>query len=252
MSLPENPRSLTGPLHGIWRLIPSPFVSELLAQAGLDFQILDCEHGAYDWPALAADIIACEGQHCAPLVRVSGTNQVEVQRCLDLGAHGIVFPQLATRDNFALAAAMMDYPTAGTRGFNPAVRSLGYGGGPLSAGDRPARPWFVPIVETLTAVEQLDAILKIERIDLVYIGSFDLSAQLGCPGKLAAPQVIALIESILAQCQRAGKAVAMISLSPESTRTLTSRGVQALVHGVESACFKHAVAAALPAGLPRP
>lgn len=246
MSLPENPRSASRPLHGIWRLIPSPFISELLAQAGLDFQILDCEHGAYDWPSLATDIMACEAQGCAPLVRVGGANPVEVQRCLDLGAHGLVFPQLATRDDFARAAAMMDYPPAGTRGFNPAVRSLGYGGAPLPAGNRPARPWFVPIIETLTAVEQLGEILQLDRIDLVYIGSFDLSAQLGCAGNLADPKVVALIESILAQCQRAGKAVALISLSPESTRTLTARGVQVLVHGVESACFRQAVTAMLP------
>jgi len=251
MSLPKSPRALSRPLHGIWRLIPSPFVSELLAQAGLDFQILDCEHGAYDWPSLAADIIACEGQRCAPLVRVSGANQVEVQRCLDLGAHGLVFPRLAAREDFARAAEMMDHPPAGTRGFNPAVRSLGYGGGPPPAGARPARPWFVPIIETLAAVGQLDEILQLERIDLVYIGSFDLSAQLGCAGKLDDPKVVALIEGILIQCQRVGKAVALVTLTPETTRTLAARGVQALVHG-ESACFRQAVAALVPAHPPRP
>ncbi|MBP7481454.1 MAG: hypothetical protein KA788_02865 [Lacunisphaera sp.] len=121
MSLPENPRSLSGPMHGIWRLIPSPCVSELLAQAGLDLQILDREHGGCDRTSLATDIMACEAHRCAPLVHVGGANAVEIPR-----------------------------------GLNPAVRSLGYGGGPPP---QPALPWFVLIIETLTTVEHLGDIL---------------------------------------------------------------------------------------------
>lgn len=245
MSLPENSRSFPRPHHGIWRIIPSPQLTELLAQAGLDFQILDCEHGAYDYATLTTDIIACEAQRCAPLVRVSGTDKVEVQRCLDLGAHGIVFPQLATRDDFARAAAMMDYAPAGTRGFNPFVRAGGYGGGSAQS-PRPARPWFVPIVETLAAVEQLDAILQLERIDLVYVGSYDLSAQLGCAGRMDAPPLVATVETILAKCRAAGKAVSMMTLNPEATRALIARGVQAPVHGVESHRLKQAAATLIP------
>ncbi len=60
-------------------------LTEILAQCGFDFQILDCEHGGYDYATLLPDILACERQGCAPLVRVSGTDPVEVQRCLDLG-----------------------------------------------------------------------------------------------------------------------------------------------------------------------
>lgn len=251
MSLPESSRSFPRPYHGIWRISPSPQLTELLAQAGLDFQILDCEHGAYDYATLTTDLIACEAQRCAPLVRVSGTDKVQVQRCLDLGAHGIVFPQLATRDDFARAAEMMDYAPAGTRGFNPFVRAGHYGGGTPSAAPRPARPWFVPIVETLAAVDQLDAILQLERIDLVYVGSYDLSAQLGCAGRMDAPELVATVETILARCRQAGKAVSMMTLNPEATRALVARGVQAPVHGVESACFKQAVAALIPPAAPR-
>jgi 4-hydroxy-2-oxoheptanedioate aldolase len=245
--LAKNPSGFrAAKTSGIWRIIPSPQLTELIAQAGFDFQILDCEHGAYDYATLLADILACEVQHCAPLVRVSGTSKVEVQRCLDLGAHGIVFPQLATRDDFARAAAMMDYAPAGTRGFNPFVRSGHYGSGTSAHALRPARPWFVPIVETLSAVAELDAILRLERIDLIYIGSYDLSAQLGCPGQMTAPALSATVDTIIAKCQGAGKAVAMMTLSPETTRALTARGVQALVHGVESSCFRQAAAAVLP------
>jgi len=221
-------------------------LSELLAQSGLDFQILDCEHGAYDYATLLPDILACERHGCAPVVRVSGTDKIEVQRCLDLGAHGLVFPQLNGAEDIERAAAMMDYAPVGTRGFNPFVRAGGYGvrnpqvtsAGATAA---PARPWFIPIIETLAAVDQIDAVVKIARIDLVYIGVYDLSAQLGCAGKMDAPELTRVVDRILAACARGGKAVGMMALSADAAGTLAGRGVQALVHGVESHRLKQAM-----------
>jgi 2-keto-3-deoxy-L-rhamnonate aldolase RhmA len=229
----------TSVLHGIWRTIPSPALTEIFAQSGLDFQIFDFEHGSYDYQTLLSDVLACELHACAPWVRVSGTNKVEVQRSLDLGARALVFPQLANYDDFAKAAAMMDHPPAGTRGFNPFIRAYGYGASAV-----PSRPWFVPIVETLTAVEQLDSILQLERIDLIYIGAYDLSTQLGLPGKMDAGALTQLIERILAACRSRGKPAALISLTREAVHSATAAGVKALVHGVEGDRIKRAMTAA--------
>ena len=81
-------------LHGIWRIIPSMVLTEIISQSKFDFQILDCEHGSYDFQTLEQDIRICQNQKCLAYVRVGGLNKIEVQRCLDLGADGIVFPQL--------------------------------------------------------------------------------------------------------------------------------------------------------------
>jgi 2-keto-3-deoxy-L-rhamnonate aldolase RhmA len=237
--LPASASTLPAPLHGIWRIVPSPMLSEILAQSGLDFQILDCEHGAYDYATLLPDILACERHGCAPVVRVSGTDKIEVQRCLDLGAHGLVFPQLGRADDFARAGAMMDYGPSGTRGFNPFVRAGHYG--LPAAGTAPARPWFIPIVETLQAAEQIEAIARIERIDLIYIGAYDLSALLGCPGNMDAPELTRLMDRILDVCAQEKKPVGLMALSADGAKRFAARGVQALVHGVESHRLKQAM-----------
>jgi 2-keto-3-deoxy-L-rhamnonate aldolase RhmA len=227
-------------------------VTELLAQSGLDFQILDCEHGAYDYATLLPDMLACERHGCAPFVRVSGTDKIEVQRCLDLGARGLMFPQLNQPEDFARAAAMMDYAPVGTRGFNPFVRAGDFGlpgaaaalpePAPAPAADpRSGRPWFVPIVETLSAAEHIEAIVHIERIDLVYVGVYDLSAQLGCPGKMDAPELTQLVDRILQACARAGKPAGLMALSTAAAQELMTRGIRAIVHGVESHRLKQAM-----------
>ena len=233
--LPSSAATLTSPLHGLWRIVPSPALSEIFAQSGLDFQILDCEHGGYDYATLLPDILACECHGCAPLIRVSGNDKIEVQRCLDLGAHGLVFPQLNTCDDVARAAAMMDYAPAGTRGYNPFVRAGNYGAA-VKPGltNRPARPWFVPIIETLIAAEEIEAIARLARVDLVYIGVYDLSAQLGCAGKMDAPELGRIVDRILAACAAARKPVGMMVLSTDAAKQLAARGVQALVHGVDT------------------
>ncbi len=236
MNPPPAPSPLT-PLHGLWRVVPSPSLTEILAQSGFDFQILDCEHGAYDYASLLNDILACELHGCAPFVRVSGTSKVEVQRCLDLGARGIVFPQLSRFHDFAAAASMMDYAPAGTRGFNPFVRAGAYGSSPTPL----TRPWFTPIVETREAVDQIEAILKIDRIDLVYIGSYDLSAQLGVTGQMDAAPLVQAVDRILAACRHAGKPASLMVLSDDDARKRTSMGVQALVHGVDSHRLKRSM-----------
>jgi 4-hydroxy-2-oxoheptanedioate aldolase len=234
--LPSSAATLTSPLHGLWRIVPSPALSEIFAQSGLDFQILDCEHGGYDYATLLPDILACENHGCAPLIRVSGHDKIEVQRCLDLGAHGLVFPQLNTRADVVRAAAMMDYAPVGTRGYNPFVRAGDYGVANKSdrAPNRPARPWFVPIVETLVAAEEIGAIAGLARVDLIYIGVYDLSAQLGCPGKMDAPELGRLVDRILAACATARKPVGMMAMSADAAKQWAARGVQVLVHGVDT------------------
>lgn len=228
------------PRHGLWRVIPSPAFTEVFAQSGFEFQILDCEHGAYDYATLLPDILACERHGCAPLIRVSGHDRIEVQRCLDLGARGLVFPQLAAAADFERAGAMMDYEPQGTRGYNPFVRAGSYG---IADPSRSAagRAWFVPIVETLQAAEEIDAIARLERIDCVYIGVYDLSAQLGCAEKMDTPELNRIVDRVIDACGRAGRPVGMMSLSKEAAARVSHRGVHALVHGVDSHRVKQAM-----------
>ena len=236
---------MNAPLHAIWRLSPSPVLTELFARNGLRVQILDCEHGAYDYATLLPDLIACERHGGIPLVRISGRDRVEAQRCLDLGAQGLVIPQLETVDDFTRVAGWLDHAPAGTRGYNPFVRAYGFSAEAVSPQVR--RPWYVPIVETLSAVEAIETIAAIDRIDAIYVGVYDLSTQLDCPGQMQHPRLLAVIDRIMAVCARVGRATGLMALDPASAQGLASRGVQLLVHGVDTQRIHQALAAAQPA-----
>jgi len=228
MALNQMSKKVT---NGIWRIIPSPFITEIIAQAGYDFQIFDCEHGAYDYAQLSNEIIACQNQKCKPIVRVSGINKVEVQRCLDLGARGIVFPSLSSFSDFETATKLLDYAPNGTRGFNPFVKACDYGSKKVGEVQTPE---CITIIETLEAVKQLDKILTLTRIDMFYIGSYDLSAQLNCIGKMDSPKLIKTTKEIIAKVKAKGKKIGILVHDKKTYDYYKDLGVTTFVHSVES------------------
>jgi 4-hydroxy-2-oxoheptanedioate aldolase len=211
--------------------MPSPFLTEIISRSGFDFQILDCEHGSYDYDSLYKDILACELHKCSPIIRVKGLDKVEVQRCLDLGADGIVFPQLSSYGDFEKAADLMKYAPRGTRGFNPFVRSAGFG-----AESKPEKtdPCCITIIETLQAVRELENICKLGGIDMIYIGSYDLSAQLNVIGKMDAPELVAVVDGILQVCKQYQKPVSIMVHNQEQLKHFQNKGVNVFVHSVDS------------------
>jgi 4-hydroxy-2-oxoheptanedioate aldolase len=228
-------------LNGIWRIMPSPQISEIIAQSGFDFQILDCEHGSYDYQSLDADIRACDLHNCVAFVRVSGLNKVEVQRCLDLGASGIVFPQLTNFVDFKKAVELVNYAPVGSRGFNPFVRSWGYG---INNGEI-KKAKCITIIETLQAVDELEQILNFDGIDMIYIGSYDLSAQLGCIGKMDDLRLTTLVDDIINMCTAASKPVGVMISGSEQYNLFKNKGVNIFVHTVDTHQIKRTFSTAI-------
>jgi 4-hydroxy-2-oxoheptanedioate aldolase len=217
-------------LHGIWRIIPSMTITEIIGQSSFNFQILDCEHGSYDFQTLLEDIRICHSQNCLAYVRVSGLNKVEVQRCLDLGADGIVFPQLDTYKDFDLATKMIKFSPKGVRGFNPFVNAAEYGSKEIN--DNVVT--CIVIIETLNAIQELDKILSINDINMIYIGVYDLSAQLNCIGQMDSPSLKKAVDSIIKKTIAAEKAVSIMVNNLEDYQKYKNMGVTYFVHTTDS------------------
>ncbi|OAQ38803.1 hypothetical protein A5893_12195 [Pedobacter psychrophilus] len=229
-------RNIDEELHGIWRIIPSPAITEIIGQSGFDFQILDCEHGSYDFQTLLEDIRSCHFQKCLAYVRVSGLDKVEVQRCLDLGADGIVFPQLDSFEDFHLATKMLKYAPYGIRGFNPFVPSGEYGFKKINDNNISC----IVIIETLNAIKELDKILALTNITMIYIGVYDLSAQLNCIGEMDNPSLQEAVNLIIEKSIISNKMVSLMINNPESYKKYKHKGVKSFVHTIDGYQIKKA------------
>lgn len=220
-------------LAGIWSLIPSAPLVGALAASGFDFVILDCEHGGYDFAALDAAITACEDGGASPLVRSPGADAFFVQRALDLGADGVVVPQVPDESAAARAVAMMHCAPAGTRGYNPFTRGGRYGIAPqpkLAAG----YPYSGVMVESPAAAARLERIVEVGSLDFVYLGIFDYSVALGVPGAVDDPRVVAFVERSARIVRDAGKAVGTTAMSRAQVDRLAAQGVNVLFYGTDT------------------
>ncbi len=223
---------------GTWSLIPSPTTVEILGRSGMDFVILDAEHGPYDPAALEHAIRACETALCLPIVRVSCLSHPEIQSALDLGAAGIVVPRIKNIDEAKEALAAMHFPPAGTRGFNPFTRAFGYD--PSTADPAKQKPFSCIIVEEEGALKDLEKILALPDLDCLYVGVYDLSVMLGCSGDVTHPKVQALAEELITKITAAGKIAGLMVGSEEEAKHALVRGVKFLVWKTDTFIIRRA------------
>jgi len=221
------------PIAGIWSVITSAQLTGTLAAAGFDFVILDCEHGGYDFATLEASITSCEEGGASPLVRAPGADAFFIQRVLDLGAHGVVVPQIADAAAADRAVRMAHCAPGGTRGYNPFTRGGHYGIAPQPK-LVPGYPFTGVLVESPEAGRALERIVEIPALDLVYLGIFDYSVALGVPGQVDDPRVQAFIARAAKIVRDAGKAVGTTAMSEAQTRRLTDLGVNVLLYGADT------------------
>jgi len=236
------------PVLGTWSIINSAMVSEILASSGLDFQILDMEHGVFDTGTVAASIRASESRGCSPLVRMPGLSAATVQKCLDMGAHGIIFPQIKSRGEAEEAVRSTLYGPEGERGFNPFTRAGNYSGRITEATPKLKNGFALTsvIIENQSAYKELEAILEIPALDMIYLGVYDMSVALGCPGEMSNPLITSFLAEALPRIRRAGKAAGVMVKNKAEMSRYIDMGANFLVYGVDSfvirQSFENAVA----------
>lgn len=221
-------------LAGYVATIPSAVSAQAIAAAGADFLVIDQEHGAVGPESLHAMIAATAGTGCAPLVRVPRRDEGWVKPALDLGAEGIVFPQIRTAAEAAECVALTRYPPHGHRGWGPFVAHARWGVGLQDyLPQRAEETVCVLLMETRAAVENVEAICQVEGVDAMIIAQFDLAVELGVPGRFDVPE----FRDAFAQLERvilaAGIPLGAAALTREQTRALLDRGHRLPVHGFD-------------------
>lgn len=199
-------------LIGVFSDLASPLAAELCGQAGFDWAVLDLEHGAATEADLLALLYAVGTTPMAPLVRPQSAERLRIGRALDLGAAGIVLPQLQSLDEVRTALRYLRYPPVGHRGV--ALRTRGAGMGTIGHGDvaRVVNERVVGIVQIESAglLPDADAIAALEEVDVLFVGPADLSHSLGIPGRFDEPVYQDALRSVVAACQAHGKAAGIL------------------------------------------
>lgn len=216
-------------VYGVWSVIAAPTINEIIALSGFDFQILDMEHGTHDVSTLEGSIRACELWGCSPLVRLPSIDQGLAQVVLDLGVAGLVIPQVKNFAQAEAATKLLHYAPDGDRGFNPFTRGNLFN---IKAQKKSDLICGI-IIENKTAFADLDKILTLKKLDVIYLGAYDMSVALGKPGDMSNPELLEFIDVSLKKITAAGKVAGLMADVP-SLKAYQKQGAQFLVRGVDS------------------
>jgi 4-hydroxy-2-oxoheptanedioate aldolase len=230
-------------LRGAINIIPSAVATQAIAAAGMDLVVIDREHGPIGREAMHAMIAATAGTDCAPIVRVPSIDEVEVKVALDAGAEGIVYPLVRSPAEAERCVSYLRYPPAGTRGWGPFVAHSRFN---TTLGDY--TPEVAPhltcclLIETVEAVESIDAILQVPGIDLVVVAQFDLSAALGALGRFDTPEFTGAVSEIERAVASRGVPIGGAASTPQQTALLIAKGYRVLFHGFDVLMIKDQLA----------
>ncbi|MGV9281939.1 HpcH/HpaI aldolase family protein [Streptomyces sp. NPDC003730] len=211
-------------LYGALLRLPSETLVEMAGVAGLDYVVLDCEHGPADMTALQHHLTAAAAQGVEVLVRVGTAEPALALRCLDLGAAGVIHPHVDSAADARRAVSADHYPPLGQRGFATYSRTGRFGTVTarehLAAGEDTL---VVVMIETERACAAAGEITATRGVDAVLVGPSDLAADCGFPGR---DVIDGLTEGAHRAARAAGRAVMTIVPSTAAAREAEEAGAQ--------------------------
>lgn len=216
------------PVFGVSVMIPSPQVVEMIGAAGFDWVLLDGEHGTLTPESVELMAMAAEACGITAIARPATRSPEHILQMLDRGVMGVQVPHVNTAEEAREVVAAVKYHPAGRRGLAAGTRAAAYDAhGTLADYARAANDATLVAIqlEDRAAIENLDALLAVEDIDVFFIGPSDLSQALGHPGNPGAPEVAQAIEASLRGIRAAGRTPGMPA-GADNVREVLDRGVR--------------------------
>ena len=194
-------------IHGCWLNSGSEINAEIVGKAGFDWVVIDLEHGIGTENNLLNQLQALTGSPTIKIVRVEALVRQRVSRVLELGADGVLFPQIQNFQEAQQAISFMRYPPDGVRGMANMIRATDFGQSfeEYYAGFKDNVLGVVQI-ETMESLNHLDEIANIDGVDVLFVGPADMSLALGIFQQFDHPRYIDTLEKVRDAAAKAGKA----------------------------------------------
>ncbi len=216
---------------GAWMLSTSADMAEILAYGGMDFLILDHEHGQGGIDDAVGQLRAIKGTECIGVLRVPTNDHIYIKRALDAGVGGIMVPNVNNADQARHVIDSCKYAPAGIRGAFGGMRAMNYGFNPGYYERSFENTLVVVQVENANAIDRVPEIAAVEGIDVIFIGPRDLSATLGKLNQFDDPVVRGQIDRAAESILACGKLLGSTAGSGKVARDMAARGYRFIVPG---------------------
>ena len=233
-------------VYGPFMKATDPAIVEATGFAGFDFAVLDLEHGPVSFQQLQNLIRAAQVSGTFPIVRTPPGNLHRIGAAQDIGAGGIMVPQVLNAEEAMKAVKSAKFHPKGERGVCAFVRAAKYSALESQVYFNEANDNILILqLEGTEALENVDEIMEVPDIDILFIGPFDLSQSLGVPGQVNHPSVISSMQEIVKKAKSKGQMVGTFVTNLENARLWKDAGVQFIGYSVDIAIYVEASQAIL-------
>jgi 2-keto-3-deoxy-L-rhamnonate aldolase RhmA/quercetin dioxygenase-like cupin family protein len=222
------------PVYGLWVTLESASITEMAVALGLDWVVIDAEHGHLDWRDLLDHLRAAVRSDTVALVRVTDLNIGQIKRALDIGADGVVVPWIETAEQLRAAVAFARYPPEGLRGMG-GERATCWGKCLAeNAAQADEHVLVVPIIETVRAGQNIEDLCRVDGVELFQFGPADYSSTAGYKGQWEGPGVAQQLLGIKDTIRRHGKNCGVLATSNENLAQRREQGFRFLGIGMDA------------------
>ena len=217
-------------------------VMESLTRTGIDYVIIDTEHGCLSVETAADAILAAERGNLLPFVRIGDIRRPYVLRMLDIGARGLIVPNIRTVDEVKQLVSAAKFPPVGNRGYCP-TRTTGWGADEWSTdvmaymAECNRRCKVIPQCETAEALDHIEEIAALPGVDGIFVGPCDLSIALGIPLEFDNPVLHRAIERVLKACQDNGKESYIFAGNMQNAVYWANKGFDSITYSLDATVF---------------
>ncbi|HBA94186.1 MAG TPA: aldolase [Ruminococcaceae bacterium] len=225
-------------VYGMFMKTNDPMFVEAVGISGFDYVILDMEHGPVTIENQQNNIRAAEARNMVPIIRLKDRGENTIGKALDIGAYGIQVPQINNAEEARRVVKYAKFYPYGMRGVCRFVRAADYSNMDRYEYFNSSKDILIILqLEGIDAIRNLDEILEVEGVDILFIGPYDLSQSLGIPGQVNNPKVVNAMKDIVKKAKEKGKVVGTFVDTYEDLIMWRNIGIQYLSYSVDVGVF---------------
>lgn len=221
------------PVYGLWVTLESGSITEIAVALGLDFVVVDAEHGHLDWGDVLDHIRAGVRSDTVILVRIAELQEGLIKRVLDIGADGVIIPHIETTDQLNQAMSFARFPPAGIRGIG-AERATCWGQNFVEHVNEAGDILVIPLVESVKGGENIKDLVKIKGPEIFFFGPADYAASAGYAGQWDVPSVNEQISAASEVVISSGKACGIVATTTGEISKRAEEGFRMFAIGFDA------------------
>ena len=216
---------------GIWQIMHSNIITDLIAKSGFDFTILDLEHGLHNPKTVQDCVFAAKANSLFTIARIPNSSYQDIVQLIDTGIDAILFPHIETTAQLNEIIQKSLLPPLGKKSFSPFVSKYNYGDINKELNENLS---IGILIESVKGIENAENLLQSPSIDFVYFGAYDLSIEIGKQGEIFNNEIIKYLKNLTEHAKKTKKKILAIYRDPKELDILLDLGIELPVASVDT------------------